>query len=129
MAAPHKATAPNPGPHALFTGQRVPLSTKITKIFDGIPFQGSITQYDPITEYYQVNYDDGDSEDFNLDECQKYFSVPTPLVSPTPSLSVTDPDQFIDPNPGENFINEKTTEPAVTKHHVQGRNFHGRKSD
>eukprot|EP00978_Attheya_sp_CCMP212_P019119 scaffold53166_cov52-Attheya_sp.AAC.4 len=87
MAAPHKATAPNSGPHALFTGQRVPLGTKITKIFDGIPFQGSITKYDPITEYYHVNYDDGDSEDFNLDEGQKYFSVPTPLLSPTPSLS------------------------------------------
>eukprot|EP00978_Attheya_sp_CCMP212_P042667 scaffold263988_cov46-Attheya_sp.AAC.1 len=115
MAAPHKATAPNPGPQALFTGQRVPLGTKITKTFDGVPFHGSITQYDPIHEYYHVNYDDGDSEDFNLDECQKYFSVPTPLVSPTPFLSVTDPDQFIAPNPGENPRNEKTmTEPIAT---------------
>eukprot|EP00978_Attheya_sp_CCMP212_P041409 scaffold237211_cov45-Attheya_sp.AAC.1 len=55
---------------ALFTGQRVPLGTKITKTFDGIPFHGSITQYDPINEYYHVNYDDGDSEDFTLAECQ-----------------------------------------------------------
>eukprot|EP00978_Attheya_sp_CCMP212_P042060 scaffold250455_cov28-Attheya_sp.AAC.1 len=70
-AAPHKATAPNPGPQALFTGQRVPLGTKITKTFDGIPFHGSITKYDPINEYYHhVNYDDGDSENFNLAECQ-----------------------------------------------------------
>eukprot|EP00978_Attheya_sp_CCMP212_P037085 scaffold172692_cov31-Attheya_sp.AAC.1 len=34
MAAPHKATAPNPGPHALFPGQRVPLGTRVTKLFD-----------------------------------------------------------------------------------------------
>eukprot|EP00978_Attheya_sp_CCMP212_P020836 scaffold60177_cov24-Attheya_sp.AAC.1 len=115
MAAPHKATAPNPGPQALFTGQRVPLGTRITKTFDGIPFHGSITQYDSINEYYHVNYDDGDYEDFNLAECQKYFSVPTPLVSPTLSLSVADPDQFTVPNPGENLRNEKTmTEPIAT---------------
>eukprot|EP00978_Attheya_sp_CCMP212_P031637 scaffold120430_cov35-Attheya_sp.AAC.1 len=69
-AAPHKAMAPNPGLQALLTGQRVPLGTRITKTFDGIPFHGSITQSDPINEYYHVNYDDGDCEDFNLAECQ-----------------------------------------------------------
>ena len=94
MAAPHKATAPNPGPHALFTGQRVPIGTRVTKLFDGVPFDGSITRYDPLHEYYHDNYDDGDSEDFTL-------------VSPTPaptSVSVTDHDQIIDQNPGENFV-------------------------
>eukprot|EP00978_Attheya_sp_CCMP212_P020126 scaffold57232_cov34-Attheya_sp.AAC.1 len=102
--------APNPGPNALFTGQHVPLGTKTTKTFDGIPFKGSITQYNPLTGYYHVNYDDGDSEEFDLDECQKYFSVPnTTLVSPTTPLSATDPDQFISPNPGGNYINENET--------------------
>eukprot|EP00978_Attheya_sp_CCMP212_P017880 scaffold48175_cov41-Attheya_sp.AAC.1 len=86
MAAPHKAPAPNLGPHALFPGQRVPIGTRVTKLFDGIPFDGSITSYDPLHEYYHVNYDDGDSEDFTLAECQKYFSVPTILISPTPAL-------------------------------------------
>ena len=105
-AAPHKATAPNPGPNALFTGQRVPLGTGITKNFKGVPYTGSITCYDPLTDYYHVQYDDGDSEDFTLDECQRYFSVPTPLVSPTvPSFPLTDPAPS-GQNPGEILVNE-----------------------
>jgi len=102
-------------PHALFPGQRVPLGTKITKTFNDVPHHGSITRFDPLTEYYHINYDDGDSEDFDLDECQQYFSVPTLLVSPSFTSSVEDPDHHVDPNPGENFITETTVEPATNE--------------
>eukprot|EP00978_Attheya_sp_CCMP212_P045918 scaffold365712_cov64-Attheya_sp.AAC.2 len=111
MPAPHKATAPNPGSHVLFTGQHVPLATRITKPFHGgQPFEGIITQYaDPLTEYYLAKYNDGDSP-AELTDCQKYLSVPTDLVSPTStiqgSVSVTDPDQDITGNPGEIFATE-----------------------
>eukprot|EP00978_Attheya_sp_CCMP212_P027185 scaffold90872_cov65-Attheya_sp.AAC.1 len=51
----------------------------------------------------------------DLDECQKYFSNLTTLVPPTTPISVTDPDQFIGPHPGENYINE--IEPVAPKLH------------
>eukprot|EP00978_Attheya_sp_CCMP212_P001439 scaffold3002_cov64-Attheya_sp.AAC.12 len=61
----------------------------------------------------------------DLDECQKYFPTPTTLVHPTTPISVTDPDQFIGPHPGENYINKiepvahyiNVIEPVVTDLH------------
>eukprot|EP00978_Attheya_sp_CCMP212_P004368 scaffold9510_cov58-Attheya_sp.AAC.8 len=51
----------------------------------------------------------------DLAKCQQYFSHPTTLVPPTTPISVTDPDQFIGPHPGENYKNE--IEPVAPKLH------------
>jgi hypothetical protein len=98
---PHQATAPYPGTNAMFKGQRVPFGTRITKPFHDKMYSGTITQFDPLTEYYHVQYDDGDSEEFDLHDCQQYFTDPTDLITPIPPIA--NPDPILDPHSGEIF--------------------------
>ena len=51
-----------------------PLGTRVRKVFDGIPFNGKVTEHrgtlsDGLPHYYYVVYTDGDSEDVDAQEC------------------------------------------------------------
>ena len=51
-----------------------PLGTPIRKRFDdGHYYRGTIIGYDPITHYYQIQYADGDAEDFTTAEVKRYL--------------------------------------------------------
>ena len=44
------------------------IGTRISKKFDGEPFAGTITGYDPFLKCYNIKYDDGDVEDLDNEE-------------------------------------------------------------
>jgi len=45
-----------------------PIGLRLTKHFDGAPFEGMITDYFPEEDWYRVTYSDGDSEDLTPKE-------------------------------------------------------------
>merc|ERR1711865_1336526 len=43
---------------------------------DGQYYRGTIIGYDPIGHYYQIQYEDGDAEDFTTAEVKQYLMKP-----------------------------------------------------
>ena len=54
-------------------GQVYDIDAKIQKEFDGKLFFGDIVKYDSKEALYKILYDDGDVEEFDNEEMQKYI--------------------------------------------------------
>ena len=68
-----------------------PRGTLIRKRFDdGQYYRGTIIGYDPIEHYYQIQYEDGDAEDFTTAEVKRYRMKTQPNTQRRPAVS-TDP--------------------------------------
>jgi hypothetical protein len=55
---------------AVVRKQKYRVGTKVSKLFDGVPFRGVVKSWDKT--YYSVLYDDGDEEDMTENEVTKY---------------------------------------------------------
>ena len=63
-----------------------PIGTPIRKCFDGLYYAGKIVRHDPNENNYHIQYDDGDTEDFDLTEVRRYTKK-TQSVTATVSTS------------------------------------------
>ena len=55
------------------TQEQEPNSTIVRKRFnDGKFYEGEITKYNPINDYYTVRFQDGDIEEYDCDEMKRY---------------------------------------------------------
>ena len=62
--------------------KRYPIGFKIYKLFDGVPFTGTIVGYDANHKLYQIKYTDGDQEEFYNNEVHAHKD-PIKPSSPT----------------------------------------------
>eukprot|EP00978_Attheya_sp_CCMP212_P019690 scaffold55403_cov44-Attheya_sp.AAC.2 len=92
----------------------VPDNGEYGRITFAILSELGISNMDSFLDPHYWNTDD-EMSTTDLDDYQKHFSDSTTLVPPTTPISVTDPDQFISPHPGENYINE--IEPVAPEPH------------
>ena len=90
----------------------------IWKTFDGFgPSEGTITEYHPREKLWSISYEDGDAEDFDIDEMTKHLICPEMMRHMGPRSKTS---QRIEPEPtrdsiietkiysckeGENFLN------------------------
>ena len=54
-------------------GQVYDIGSKIQKEFNGKLFSGEVIKYDKKEALYKILYDDGDVEEFDNEDMQKYF--------------------------------------------------------
>ena len=54
------------------------IGTVVKKSFKGTPFEGEVVEFDSENELYMIEYVDGDREDFDECDMQKYFIKPKP---------------------------------------------------
>ena len=48
---------------------------KIIKKFGGVPYEGTVKEYNELTGWYKIKYEDGDSEEMTKEEVINHFKA------------------------------------------------------
>ena len=71
---------------------RYPIGFKIHKTFDGVEHEGTITAYDATNQLYQIDYDDGDQEEFYHNEVNQHLTEYSNVITTDFKIQKSDND-------------------------------------